>query len=136
MAGGFGIRKMERKQYSDQTKAAVMAALLAGQSVSQVASEYKIPESTLRSWKLRHDDVASIGRKKREEIGELLLDYLRATLQTLRIQAEHFGDKAWLAKQEAQQLAVLHGVATDKAIRLLEALADDADDADATLHSD
>ena len=116
-----------KRNYDESTKAAVMAALLAGQAVSEVAAQYKIPESTLRSWKLRHSEVASVGQKKKTEIGDLLLEYLKATLRTLIIQAEHFGDKTWLAKQEAQQLAVLHGVATDKAIRLLEALADSTD---------
>lgn len=117
---------MSRNQYDQQTKAAVMSALLAGQAVSEIAEKYQIPESTLRSWKLRHRDVASVGQEKRDEIGDLLFEYLKTTLRTLTVQAEHFGDKTWLTKQEAQQLAVLHGVTTDKAIRLLEALADDA----------
>ena len=33
-----------------------------------------------------------------------------------------FGDPEWLKKQSAGELAVLHGVAVDKGIRLLEAL--------------
>lgn len=114
----------ERNQYSDETKAAVMAALLAGQSVSSVAEEYDIPRSTVGYWKSQNDSpLDSVGPEKKEAIGELLLDYLTETLITLKAQAIHFRDKSWLTEQSADQLAVLHGVTTDKAIRLLEALA-------------
>lgn len=118
---------MAKIEYPNEVKAAVMSALLAGQSVTEIASEYKIPASTIRSWKSRQvngESVASVATQKREEIGDLLLDYLRTMLKTLRTQAEHFGDKEWLKDQGANELAVLHGVSTDKAIRLLEALSE------------
>ena len=41
------------RKYSDEIKAAVMASLLAGQSISNVASEYKIPEGTVKGWSAR-----------------------------------------------------------------------------------
>ena len=118
---------MSRRQYSDEQKAAVMAALLAGQSVEQVAEEYHIPAGTIKSWQFRQNGtpVATVATEKKEEIGELILAYLREILVTLREQAVHFRDKSWLDKQSASEVAVLHGVSTDKAIRLLEALAGD-----------
>lgn len=111
-------------EYSGDKKAAVLAALLTGQSIAEVARDYNIPEGTVKSWKSRQKDssVATVATPKKEEIGDLLLDYLRAMLGTLKVQAVHFGDKEWLSKQNAADLAVLHGVSTDKAIRLLEAL--------------
>lgn len=124
---------MARRQYSDETRGAVMAALLAGQSITSVSKEYNIPKGTVSGWKHRADGVAQSATQKREvdpEIGDLLLDYIRASLRTLKTQVEHFGDKTWLANQDADQLAVLHGVQTDKVIRLLEALAE-ADEPDA-----
>lgn len=66
--------------------------------------------------------VAKIATQKRDEIGGLLIEYLHANLSTLRSQQTVFSDPVWLEKQEAGELAVLHGVMTDKAIRLLEAL--------------
>jgi transposase-like protein len=114
-----------RRSYDAETKAAAMAALLAGQSIGQVADAYNIPEATIKSWKARTPD-ATVDPQKRVELGELISDYLRETLVTLKAQAVHFRDPAWLAKQPASELAVLHGVQTDKAIRLLSAL--DADD--------
>lgn len=121
---------MAKRIYDDATKAAAMAALLAGQSVGEVAQKYNISPQTLRSWKSRQangDSVATVATQKKEEIGDLLIDYLRTILITLKTQAEHFGDKSWLKKQGANELAVLHGVSTDKAIRLLEALSNSED---------
>jgi hypothetical protein len=109
------------RQYSDETKAAVMAALLAGQSISYVAKEYDIPAGTVKSWRAR-SMVAPVATEKKAEIGDLVLRYLHANLTALEAQAIVFSDPDWLEKQEADQAAVLHGVMTDKAIRLLEAL--------------
>lgn len=106
-------------KYSDETKAAVIAALLAGQSVSAVAKEYDIPKGTVSSWKTR--DVAGVATQK-AEIGDLLIEYLTENLKTLRRQAELFRTEEWLMDQPASDAAVLHGVLTDKAVRLLEAL--------------
>ena len=113
------------KHYDPATKAAVMAALLAGQGIQEVAKQYKIPEGTIKAWKSRQKDasqVAAVAAGKKEEIGELLLEYLRTNLRTLKAQTVVFSDPLWLAKQDAGEVAVLHGVMTDKAIRLLEAL--------------
>ena len=113
------------RNYSDETRAAVMAALLAGQSISAAAKEYNIPKGTVSDWKRKAEqETEGVGASptQKEEIGDLLLDYIQTSLKTLKAQVEHFGDKTWLNTQDAGSLAVLHGVQTDKAIRLLEAL--------------
>ena len=110
--------------YPADIKAAAMAALLTGQSVSAIAAQYKIPEDTLRQWKCRYrkrNGVTDVMEQK--TIGELLEEYLRASLATLKVQVEVFADTEWIKKQDASELAILHGVCTDKAIRLLESLA-------------
>ena len=73
------------RRYSDETKAEVMAALLTGQSVSEVAAEYEVPLGTVKSWKSRQSGspVATVATEKSEEIGTLLLGYLRSSLKTL-----------------------------------------------------
>jgi transposase-like protein len=113
-------------EYSDDLKARCLAALLAGQSFSQVASAFSVPIGTLKSWKQR--DMGGVrnpdATAKRDRIGGLLLDYLEEGLITLREQVKVFRDPDWLKKQPAAELAVLHGVIADKQIRLLEALAD------------
>lgn len=110
------------QSYSDETKAAVMAALLAGQSINSVAREYKIPKGTVSDWNRKaHERVGPEPTQKRE-IGALLLEYLQTNLATLRKQSEVFSDEKWLKRQSASELAVLHGVLADKTIRLLEAV--------------
>lgn len=126
---------MARRAYSEETKAAVMAALLAGQAVSAVAKEYDIPEGTVKGWmskSTRTDMVATVPTAKKEAIGDLLIEYLTANIQALRAQAELFSDKEWLRKQSAENAAVLHGVMTDKAVRLIEALSKRDDEQEAT----
>lgn len=113
------------REYSPEVKAAVMAALLTGQSVSSISKEYKIPKGTVSGWKDVTETLGGsqgVATQKREQISDLLFDYLVANLKSIRVQVEHFGDKTWLTKQTADALAVLHGVTVDKAVRLLEAL--------------
>ena len=117
-------------EYSDQVKAAALAALLAGQAPAQVAATFGIPIGTLKSWKsrqLRGESVATVATEKKERIGELLLEYLEQTLTTLITQQRAFANVEWLLKQSAAEAATLHGVTVDKAVRLLEALADSDD---------
>lgn len=114
---------MARQQYDDAMKAAVMAALMAGQAVNEVAKQYDIPASTVRNWKSAIKLEGAVDQEQRYEIGDMLLAYLRESLHALRIQAAHFGKTAWLDNQNASDLAVLHGVAADKALRIIEALA-------------
>lgn len=119
----------KRREYNPEQKAAVMAALMAGQSVSSVAQEYKIPRGTVASWRRNADAAYEVDQTQKGEIGDLLLKYLQASLVSLEAQVKLFGDREWLSKQDASELAVLHGVQTDKAIRLMEAFgrSDDSD---------
>lgn len=122
-------------EYSDHIKAQALAALLAGQAPAQVAATFGIPIGTLKSWKSRQkngESVAVVATEKRERIGQLLLEYLEMTLETLKAQQVVFRDVEWLKKQSASEVAVLHGVAFDKAVRLLEGLADDGASGDPT----
>lgn len=128
---------MAKRVYSDETKAAVMAALLAGQSVSLIAKEYEIPEGTVKSWSSRGVNgnghavaTDALDATQKSRIGKLILDYLETLMVTLKNQAEVFSDKTWLSKQAASEVAVLHGVLADKGIRLLEALASEEEDSD------
>ena len=115
-------------KYTDETKAAVLAALLAGQSINSVAREYKIPPGTISNWKNRQGVPRNGIQKKADDIGELLISYLQTNLKTLQKQADFFGDESWLKKQTASDAAVLHGVMTDKSVRLLEAMSNAAND--------
>jgi transposase-like protein len=114
-------------EYSDQVKAQALAALLAGQSPSEVARAFGIPTGTLKSWKsrqLRGESVATVATDVRERIGLLLTGYIEETLATLIAQQKAFRHEEWLYKQSAAEAATLHGVSVDKVVRILEALED------------
>lgn len=120
----------ERREYDEATKAAVMAALLAGQGVTEIAEKYKINPATIRSWKSRQQNgetVATVATEKRQRIGDLILEGLEAQLMATKAMADVFADKDWIRKQEASQVAILFGVISDKTYRILEALPDTTD---------
>lgn len=111
-------------KYPDETRAAVMAALLAGQSIPAVAAQHHIPPGTIKHWsaQLHQEPVQPVEPEKRSQIGDLLLRFLTCELEALIAQAKVFADAEWLKKQPASEIAILHGVGADKAFRLLEAL--------------
>ncbi len=115
---------MSARSYDPETKAAVLAALLEGQSVNAVAKDYGIPSGTVKSWKSRDlgEKVAKVATEKQVEIGDLLVKYMEESLKTLIAQLQIFRDPQWLKIQSASDAAVLHGVQTDKLMRMLEAL--------------
>jgi transposase-like protein len=126
---------MARREYSDEIKAQVMAALLAGQSISATADKFKIPKGTVSGWARRagqgiNSELATVATQKRERIGHLIIDNLEAEMEATKAMTNVFKDEQWLRKQEASQLAVLYGVIKDKTHRVLEALPDDAGDMD------
>lgn len=111
------------KAHGDEVKAAVMAALLTGQGVSEIAAQFDLPESSVRNWKkaLGPEKLAEISGKKSEQIEELLFGYLTANLTALRAQANEVAKPEYIKKQPASEIATLHGVMADKAFRILEA---------------
>lgn len=112
------------KRTDDNVRAAVMAALLAGQGVGEVATQFKLDKSLVSRIKasLPVEKLQQVATKKENDFGEMLGEYLTETLTTLTAQAVFFRNEAWLNKQPAAELATLHGVQADKTIRLLEAI--------------
>ena len=117
------------KPHSEARRAAVVSALLLGQSVTEVAKQFKLSTKTVRDWQLRAGIAPpEVELEKTKAIGDLVITYLRRSLTTLEAQAEQFSNREWLAKQDAADAAVLHGVMADKAVRILEALDSGSDD--------
>ena len=124
---------MARRRYSDETRAAVLAALLAGQAASHVAEQYNVPEGTVRGWKHREiasNSPSSVVTQKKQAIGDLILGLLRTELLTLDAMLVAFNDASWIRKQNAADAAVLFGVIQDKSFRKLEAMSRVSDDND------
>lgn len=118
------------KPHDETLRAAVMAALLAGQGVEETAKQYKLPKQTVSDWhgsltgtEQRQREAASdeLRTKKQAAYDELVGDYLRELLITLSVQARHARDETWLRGLGGSEFAVAHGVLADKAFRILSA---------------
>lgn len=119
---------MERREYDEQTKAAVMAALLTGQSVYAAAKDFKIPVGTVKRWSAdAKEKLQPVRNQKKERIGDLIIDNVEAALETTREILNVIKDPKWLRRQEASQIGVLYGIIQDKTYRILEALPDSGD---------
>ena len=126
-------------KYTDETRAAVLAAIASGDSLRHVSKEFGVPTSTISEWKKSRKARASArtnGRKNRPKknkpaepdeylpeatLDDLLVELVREKLITLREQLQVFRDPEYLRRQPAGEAAILYGVIADKAIRILEA---------------
>lgn len=112
-----------RANHSPDIRAAAVAALLAGQSVSAVAKEYKLPKGTVSSWKKRTQvDLSATQKEDGKSIGELLVDLLTANLRGLISASSILQDREWVKQQGAAELGTFIGITHDKVIRMLEAM--------------
>lgn len=112
--------------HDENTKAAVVAALLEGQSVSSVAKDYEIPKGTVSRWKKTalSGGVRENRTQKGPEgsIGDLLMKLLETNVRSLIAISEKTADADWLDKQSASEVSLLFGVKHDKVVRMIEAL--------------
>lgn len=112
---------MRGKEHPPEVKAAVMAALLTGQSVSEVATAYSLDVSVVSRWRKRLSSTTlqEVASKRADDLESLLMDYVRTNLETLKAQSEIVRERAYVEKQSASEIAVLHGVLADKTFRVL-----------------
>lgn len=111
------------KHHSPELRAQVMAALLAGQGVNEVARQYGIDQSVVSRWKakLPASELHRIASQKVESFDELLAGCVRAALQAFTTICKETSRPEYIAKQSASEIAVLAGVLKDKALRVLSA---------------
>lgn len=102
-----------------ERKAEAIALLLEGNTAGYVAEKLGLSRTTVYTWQMADTRLLP---NVREEIGALVLAHLTSNLESLGAIADHVKDKTWLMKQDAQQLAVLYGVMSDKTSRVLEAM--------------
>jgi hypothetical protein len=120
---------MRGKPHSNTVRAQAMTALLIGDPVLTVAAAYGLPKQTVSDWRKRliAGEFDKVRTKKREDgssaapgFDALLFDYLEATLGSMTVQVQEFGNLDWLKEQNARELALLHGILFDRTFRMLE----------------
>jgi hypothetical protein len=110
------------KPHDDPIKAKVIAALLLGAGVMEVAQEMALPHSTVSTYKaaIPADKLDELRRKKGDRLDEMVYDLMLTNLASLRKQAELLSDASFVREQGAQGMATLYGIMADKTVRLLE----------------
>ena len=99
--------------HSPELRAQAVAAVLAGASVAQVAAQLKLDKGLVSRWVAA--GLQSVATEKKElRDTELIMAYFRAALRAMIAQAELFSDAGYCRTQDADKLAIAHGVLGDK----------------------
>lgn len=114
-------------EHPPETRAAVLAAVASGQSVNSVAKQFGISRRTITSWR-DQAQLPTVAQEKKQVIGEQLYGLLEDSIETLRVQVRFMRTEAWLEKQSAADLAILHGVLHDKTRHVVAAFRPPDDD--------
>jgi|ERR1041384_3740112 hypothetical protein len=128
---------MAYKKINNTTRALIIARLLTGVMPAIISSETGVSEATISRLKRKIPDEvllrfeterqsleaerAELERKK-NSIPNLIEQHLVASLIAAAKIMQQVHDPEWIAKQSAAELAVLYGVTSDKAFRILEAI--------------
>jgi transposase-like protein len=125
------------RAHDAKLKAAVLAEIATGASAAEAARLHGVGKTTAAKWAGQGDvprpiaptdveivptDANAVRTLKKADLGVQLYDYLSESIATLQSQVVFARDRAWLEKQSADSLAILHGVIADKATRLLAAI--------------
>lgn len=133
---------MPRISYTAEFRAALVAEVLAGTSALVVAAQHGVDRQTVARW-TRNGGMPSqrervgpaqaglIASVMPQEIGQrasvnrlpsLLAAYIEQGIVTLTEQLRVTGTEDYIRSQNAHDLAIMHGVAADKLLRVLAAL--------------
>jgi len=102
-------------------KARAIAEILAGNSVTVVAARHNLPRKSVSNWKasLTPEQLAEVSRNTGGRLDELVCNHVATVLESLSAQARAAGDREYLRKQSAGDLARLHGSMFEQAFSML-----------------
>ncbi len=105
------------QSYSTELKAQVLADAALGMSKSALSRKHHVPRTTVIDWVSSHEPPLPTvtDTLKREDLGELVYEYLVAGLKALSSQASVMGDPEWF-KGQGETAHFIHGVLADKLV--------------------
>lgn len=110
---------MRGKPREKDVKAAAIAALILGDSPTEVANRYTLPRGTVRNWQPAAEKLAEVSRISEKRISDLVEDYVVIGIESLTAQAKQASNQAWLMRQPAKELAALMDGMSERAFHLL-----------------
>ena len=99
-----------------ELRSQVVAAVLAGMTQAQAAAEFGVDESVVSRWVKSGLQPIAIEKRQVQTDTELVMSYFRSAIQAMIIQAGVFADEQYCRAQDADKLAIAHGVLGDKFI--------------------
>lgn len=116
--------------YPPELRAQVIAAVVAGESLTTVANRFGVGKATVERWSREYRPVQPNNARTREEIGALVYDTVVETLRALTARTRVTGSEDWVAKQSAADLAALAAADWDRVIRVLAAFRPDHEESE------
>lgn len=96
-----------------ELRAQVVAAVLAGASIAQVAAQFNLDKGLVSRW-VQNNGLQPVATEKRTDLQALIARYLEVGFRAMIAQAEVLGDPEYCRTQSANDLAISHGVLGDK----------------------
>lgn len=96
-----------------ELRAEVVAAVLAGMSIVQAAAQFNLDKGLVSRW-VSAAGLQPVATEKRPDLQQLILDYLALGFRAMIAQTEVFADPDYCRRQDADKLAIAHGVLGDK----------------------
>jgi hypothetical protein len=105
--------------HPQELRAQVVAAVLAGTTVAEAARQFGVSKSLASEWS-QSAEVRTIRTEKMVSDAELIMGYFRAALRAMIAQAELFADDDYCRRQDADKLALAHGILGTKLAGIAE----------------
>ena len=112
------------RAYPAATRAAVLAAILSGASVSDVARAHGVDKGTVSRWAAANTTLATMRNRERdpETIAAAVYDLIVDHVRTMRAQLDFVTSTDYLKEQPAAAIAELFEVEGNVLLRLLAGL--------------
>lgn len=112
------VRRPDGEGPDGPIRAAVLAALLIGQPVAQVARTYNLPYHTVYQWSKAFDISNPI--RRRDQLSESLLIFVQREIQSLMAISLITEKEEWVMGQNASEMAQYVAVKTEKLMAILQ----------------
>lgn len=112
-------RRLDGQSPDGSIRAAVLAALVLGESPGQIAEQYNLPVAQVEQWKRRFDITDPIQR--RDQLSEQLLIFVQQKIKNLVAISVATSDEDWIHEQSASELAAYLRAEHEMLLRVFEA---------------
>lgn len=107
-------------RHSEETKAAIIAHLIAGGTIRATADAVGVPPSTVH--RIAQENMGQIGTQKGTRMDDRIFSLIEEIVEGNIAAARLLQDPAYIRQQRPSDLAILAGTQMDKAFRIIIAM--------------